>query len=280
MKGIILVNAFSGIGEHQAKRLKEEFSTFGLEVPIIRNIVGNVPVDVDFCVYLDKDPYTAIALENNGVKLFNSYQSIALCDDKMLTYLALEDRINQPLSIPASFCYSNTEVCEEELDYIESKLGFPLVLKLNKQSRGEGVFLIENREQLKEYITRFRGIPHFYQKFISFARGRDTRVIVVGNKVLCAMERVNEKDFRSNIEQGGVGRCIGINDDMQNMAVEVSKKLCLEYCGIDFVTDYDGKIYLIEVNSNAFFKGIESASGMNVARAYARRILEVLGVAF
>ena len=276
MKGFILINAFSGIGEHQASRLREEFAKLGFDVLIVRNEVGAIPSNADFCVFLDKDLYTAKSLENRGVRLFNSSEAIALCDDKMLTYLALEGVVNQPLTIPSSFAYSDAPISDNELNYLEEMLGYPMALKINKQSRGEGVFLVKDREELNAYVTRFRTIPHLYQKFISFSSGRDTRVIVVGSRVICAMERVNEHDFRSNVEQGGVGKAVTISQEMQKMAIEVSQKLGLEYCGIDFLMDENGVIYVIEVNSNAFFKGIEGATGVSVAGAYARHILSVL----
>ena len=274
MKGTILINAFSGIGEHQACRLREEFSFLGLNVPIVRNVVGKVPTDVDFCVFLDKDLYCAKMLEDSGVRLFNSAKAIEICDDKMLTYLALKGVINQPLTLPSSFCYSKASVGEEELDLIENSLGYPLVLKLNKHSRGEGVFLVRTRDELREKMEEFRTVPHLYQKFISFSSGRDLRVIVVGGKVICAMERVNENDFRSNVEQGGKGYSAEVCTKVEEIAIKVSKILNLEYCGIDFVKDENGEYYVLEVNSNAFFKGIEKASGVNVARAYAKRVLE------
>ena len=271
-----MINAFSGIGEHQANRLREEFALLGYDVPIICNELGNLPTNADFCVFLDKDLYTAKALEKKGLKLFNSSEAIAVCDDKMLTYLALDGVVNQPLTIPSSFSYFSASVSDGELDFVEEKLGYPLVLKINKQSRGEGVFLVKDREELKEYITRFRTIPHLYQKFISFSFGRDTRVIVIGGKVVSAMERVNENDFRSNVEQGGVGHAVVIGEEIKKTAIKVSKTLDLEYCGIDFLTDSDGRIYVIEVNSNAFFKGIEKASGVNIARAYVEHVLNSL----
>ena len=275
MKGAILINAFSGIGEHQAERLREEFSLLGFDVPIVRNRVGQQPAGVDFCVFLDKDIYSARALELDGVRLFNSATAIEICDDKMLTYLALKGVVDQPLTLPSSFCYSTAPVSDDELDSIGNTLGYPLVLKLNKHSRGEGVFLVKSREELKAKIEEHRTLPHLYQKFISFSRGRDLRVIVVGKKVVCAMERVNLSDFRSNVEQGGKGYAAEVPRSVEEMAVKVSQKLNLEYCGIDFVRDEDGAYYVLEVNSNAFFKGIEKASGVNVARAYAERILAI-----
>lgn len=274
MKGAILINAFSGIGEHQAERLREEFLLLGFDAPIIRNRIGQLPTDVEFCVFLDKDIYVARELEKEGVRLFNSAKAIEVCDDKMLTYLALKGVVNQPLTLPSSFCYLNAQVGEDELEVIEKTLGYPLVFKLNKHSRGEGVFLIKNREDLRGKIEEFRTVPHLYQKFISFSSGRDLRVIVVGKKVVCAMERVNVNDFRSNVEQGGKGYWAKVSAEVEEIAIKVSETLDMEYCGIDFVKDENGAYYVLEVNSNAFFKGIEKASGTNVARAYAKRILE------
>ena len=58
---------------------------------------------------------------------------------------------------------------------------------------------------------------------------------------------------------------------MKNLCLKVAKILNLDYCGVDVLFGKDG--YLIcEVNSNAFFDGIEAATGINVARAYAEHI--------
>ena len=276
MNGIILINAFSGIGEHQAKRLNEEFSALGYDVPIVKNLPQEIPDNIDFCIFLDKDIYTARALENKGVRLFNSAKSIELCDDKMLTYLALQGKVNEPLTISYSFTYLESEVREEELEYIISTLSFPLVMKINKHSRGEGVFLVHSKEELKELISKYRTTPHLYQKYISYSKGRDTRVIVVGGKVVASMERMNDLDFRSNVEQGGKTHVVELSDYARNIAEKVSKVLGLDYCGVDLLTDEKGEVYVCEVNSNAFFKGIESATGVNVARSYVENVLKFL----
>lgn len=277
MKGIILINAFSGIGEHQATRLREEFGNLGVDVPIVKNLPGNLPEDIDFCICLDKDIYTARALENRGVRLFNRASAIEICDDKMLTYLALDGKVAQPKTIPCAFSYVDSIARDAELDYIVDALGLPLILKINKHSRGEGVFLVESKDELKELVERYRTLPHIYQKYISYARGVDTRVIVVGRKVVAAMERKNLSDYRSNVEQGGVGRKINVSEKMANIAVKVADILNLDYCGIDFLTDENGDYYVCEVNSNAFFKGIESVSGVSVAHHYCKHVLESIG---
>ncbi|MBR2349423.1 MAG: RimK family alpha-L-glutamate ligase [Clostridia bacterium] len=280
MQGIIVINAFSGIGEHQAERLISEFKKLGVEVLKVYNSVGKVSAKgIDFAIFLDKDVYTAKALEQSGVRVFNSAEAISVCDDKLLTDLALQGKVKTPKTLASSFCYTEkAPVTEDELNNIIDEIGLPLIFKIPKQSQGKGVFLVKTKEELKDYVERYRTERHLYQKFISASEGSDIRVITVGKEVVASMRRVNKNDFRSNVESGGVGeRCV-ISEQMQNIAVEVSKTLNLDYCGIDFLIDADGTPLVCEVNSNAFFKGIESVSGVNVARAYADYIKRVIGI--
>lgn len=276
MKGIILINAFSSIGESQANRLQEEFNSLGQSVEIVRNLPKNLNVDIDFCIFLDKDIYSARILEKRGVRLFNNAKAVEICDDKVLTYVVLDGIVPEPPTVPCSFSYLNASALGEEIGYVEETLGYPLVLKICKQSRGEGVFLIDSRNHLIEAIEKYRTTPHLYQKYISYAKGRDTRVIVIGKKVVASMSRQNPNDFRSNVEVGGECLAVSIDDKMQEIAVKVSEVLDLDYCGIDFLTDEFGNHYVCEVNSNAFFKGIERATKVNVARAYATHVLSQL----
>ena len=59
----------------------------------------------DFVLFWDKDTNVARMLENKGVPVFNSAKSIALCDDKAKTYIALDGKVKQPKTIiaPMSF---------------------------------------------------------------------------------------------------------------------------------------------------------------------------------
>jgi glutathione synthase/RimK-type ligase-like ATP-grasp enzyme len=45
---------------------------------------------------------------------------------------------------------------------------------------------------------------------------------------------------------------------------------------MDFLIDKDGTPILCEVNSNAFFKGFEKVTGINVAKKYAEFIIKDL----
>ena len=138
---------------------------------------------------------------------------------------------------------------------------------------GTGVFKAENFEQLKGAASALKMQPHLFQQYIAESAGRDIRVIVIGGKAVAAMERISGGDFRSNIAIGGRGLKIDMPVQVKEMAEKAAALLNLDYCGADILFGKEG-FYLCEVNSNAFFDGIEAATGVNIAKLYANHIVE------
>lgn len=284
MRVLIVVNAYiknkSQIA--QAERLKEELEKLGAEAEIRKNfLVGEISggrtsaLDCDVCVFLDKDKAAAELLERHGLKLINSARAMEICDDKALTYIALANEgIMLPDSVFAPLCYDpSAKPNFDFLDKVAKRLSFPLVAKQCYGSLGAGVKRIDNFEELIDFERDNMLSAHLYQKFIGKG-GEDTRVIVIGGKELCAMNRKNERDFRSNIELGGVGERAEIDGELRKLCEKVTRILKLDYCGIDILTDVDGERYVCEVNSNAFFAAAEKACGVNVAKKFAELIIE------
>lgn len=285
MKGLILTNAYSLLPqvEYQCARLKEEFSKLGVSVVAAKNCspafikdgeICRLEEDFDFCVYLDKDKYASHMLEKSGLRLFNRAAAIEKCDDKMSTAITLAGSgIPLPETLPAPLCYrEGASPLHSLLDKAELLLGYPMVVKSCYGSMGNGVFKAENRAQLNEICSRLVMSPHLFQKFVAESAGRDLRVIVVGGKAIACMERKSESDFRSNLAAGGKGSKAELSSEIRQIAEKAASLLDLDYCGVDILT---GKncLYLCEVNSNAFFDGIERITGVNVARAFAEHIL-------
>jgi RimK family alpha-L-glutamate ligase len=287
MKGLIVVNAYiknkSQIS--QAERIEEELKVSGVQVTVAKNFAlanienGEVIAPhYDFCVFLDKDKAAARLLERSGLRLFNSAQSIEVCDDKMLTHIALTGcGIDMPDCIYAPLCYYSGQLPDSDfLKKVEDKLTFPLVAKSCYGSLGEGVSLIKDAAKLYDYEKNNMLVPHFYQKFIDCGAGEDIRVIVIGGKYVCGMKRHNDNDFRSNIEQGGRGEKFNADEQLINLCEKVATKLNLDYCGIDILTDKSGQRYVCEVNSNAFFAAAEKSCGINIAKTYAQHIIKTI----
>ena len=278
-KGFILVNAYTDNGNelHQPMRIKEALEQIGVQVNIVRNSPAALEEGGEFCVFLDKDKYTARKLERR-MRLFNRASAIEVCDDKMLTQIALENRFPMPRTIASSLCYTpRCQVPESFIKVLEEELNYPIVVKECHGSLGRQVYLARNREELVELAERLKTVPHLFQKFISESAGQDIRVIVIGGKAVAAMRRVSDGDFRSNASLGGRGELYPVDESIKSLCEQVSKTLCLDYCGIDLLLGRDG--YLVcEVNSNAFFGTFERVTGIDVAAMYARHIYaEVYG---
>lgn len=218
----------------------------------------------DFVLFWDKDVNLAKSLENKGVPVFNSARSIALCDDKAKTYLALENKLKQPKTIIAPLSFF-------EVDYGEfvknagEVLGFPLVIKNCCGSFGEQVHLCRNMNEVLKYVTRE---PFLLQEYIECG-GEDVRIEVVGNRVVAAMKRKNEHDFRSNITNGGTAEKYNPTDKECEIALTACRELGLTFGGVDIMSGDT----LCEVNSNAHIMNIMHSSGVDVAPLIFEEIL-------
>lgn len=292
MKGLVIINAYPN-GEkfiRQGERIAAELRALGVEAKTVRaneivaGLRGNGEVcaegleDCTFAVYLDKDKYLGKMLEKLNIRLFNRAEAVEVCDDKFLTYLALSEK-NIPIieSISAPLCYTPNAIPSVEfLTSVAHNFSFPLVLKKSYGSFGQGVQLVHGMPELIDVERENLYVPHFYQRYIKESAGRDIRVIVIGGKAFAAMERVaQEGEFRSNVELGGIGREVELPQEYRLVAERAAETLGLDYCGVDLLETQEGPV-LCEVNSNAFFEGIEAVTGKNVAKEYAKHIYESL----
>ena len=287
MKGLIVVNAYSKNEEYlyQSKRMQQEFRKLGVETDIIVNnsflfMISDNSIyprisRCDFCVYWDKDKYILSMMEKYGIPVFTRYKAIMDCDDKMTTYIELSNKgFPLPKTLPGLLCYRDDEiVADSTIDKVEI-LGYPLIIKESYGSLGNGVYLINNRFELKETMNIVKCKPHLFQEFIKTSYGRDLRIIVIGGKAIGGMLRTGgDNDFRSNIGAGGSGKSYPLTPALEELAIGIANALDLDYCGIDVLFGKDGPV-ICEVNSNAFFFSFEKATGINVAKIYAEHIIK------
>ncbi len=284
-KGLILVNAYTRQQSslNQSIRLKEELGKNGVDVDIKRNdcfiaqidndgeILSNVK-DYDFCIYLDKDKYVSLMLERSGLRLFNTHNAIQACDDKMQTAILLsQNSISMPRTLPGLLCYENQKLNVKAIQNVGQILGFPVIIKSSYGSLGKDVYKANDIAELCEIAEKLKFSPHLFQQFIQESYGKDIRVIAIGGKVVAAMLRQSRGDFRSNLELGGEGKNIILSQEAKELCEKVAELLDLDYCGIDILQG-NNKYYICEVNSNAFFGGIEAVTGINIAEKYASYI--------
>ncbi len=233
----------------------------------------------NFVLFWDKDVKLASLLENDGIKVFNSSESIRLCDDKSLTYLKLRNiGIKQPKTIFSPLLYYHTLLESDEiLDFIIDELGLPFVFKECFGSFGKQVSLIYDKNELAEKIKQVGTWPYIMQEFIDSSFGKDLRIYVVGNKCIASMKRENKNgDFRANIEVGSHGTLYQLNDKQKEIALKVVKKLGLTFGGIDLLFGKDDEPIFCEANSNAYFNEINKVANIKVENFIFEYILKFL----
>lgn len=260
MKGILAVNHFLN-----TKKFNELHSALlssakkeRIELEIKTNLELSVQkAECDFVLFWDKDINLAKRLEKDGLPVFNSAASIGKCDDKARTYIELLNTVPQPETILAPKTYFKADF-SEFAELAAGILGLPLVFKECFGSFGEQVFLCNSVEEILSHVTER---PFLLQKFIKSSSGHDKRLEVVGGRVVAAMERFNEHDFRSNITNGGTMKPCNPSEYEIGLAVKACEKLGLDFGGVDIL---DGGL-VCEVNSNAHIINIMKCTDIDIA---------------
>ncbi|MDD3947575.1 MAG: RimK family alpha-L-glutamate ligase [Clostridia bacterium] len=215
----------------------------------------------DKCIYLDKDICFATELERQGIRVYNCASAIELADNKIKTQLALCDMLAFPKTLIAPKRYFGYP-SDAELDTVEQKIGYPVVVKEAYGSLGKQVYIANNRQELAQITQKIGSQPHLYQTNVAESAGKSLRVFIVGDKVIGAARYHNTSSFKSNLEEGGQIKFAHPSTAHRNAAIAAAKRIGLDFCAVDFFDTE--KPLVIEVNSNAYFRGLE-AGGVDVA---------------
>lgn len=283
MTGWLVINGF--LRTHKFSELTELFVSAagkaGMELVVLANtdILADTGMCLeekpDFVLFWDKDIHLGTFLESQGIPLYNPVSSIRICDDKRLTHLALlEKGIPMPRTIIAPMTYANVGFTDLDfLALVERELSFPLILKEAFGSFGEQVILVEDRDGLIRYVKNAKTTELLFQQYIESSRGRDLRLQVVGDRVVAAMYRHSETDFRANITAGGKMKRYEPTEEECALAVRAAKAVGAAFAGVDLLFGPDGPL-VCEINSNAHFKNLLDCTGVNVAEEIINYIRE------
>ena len=221
--------------------------------------------EVVFC--FDKDTRLLAAMEAAGLRVFNTAAAVTLCDDKAKTHAVLAKAgVPMPKTLVAPMTYIDYTAAGNGFLALGAKtLGFPLVVKECFGSLGEQVYLAENEQQLKTIAATMKHRPFLLQEFVAESAGTDKRLYVVGDRVVAAMRRRSETDFRANIGLGGAGEAYTPTEEEKSLALESCRLLGLHFGGVDLLDSARGPL-VCEVNSGAQLKGITAATGVDVAK--------------
>lgn len=196
-------------------------------------------------------------LEDRGVPVVNSPRAIERTVDKFWTSTLLEQC---GIATPETIVCDNPE---------EAFAGFrslgDVIVKPLFGSMGLGMVRVSDEEmafRVFKTIEQIRGV-YYLQRAVDH-EGVDIRAFVVGGRVLGAIER-RSMGWRTNLARGGTARAICLPDEWCALAVRAAAAVGADYAGVDLLADKNGTIYVLEVNGIPGWKGLQEATGVDVA---------------
>ena len=206
---------------------------------------------------------TAMVRQFEMMNTFSVNESVAIsrARDKLRSMQLLS---REGIGLPVTgFAHS-----PDDIDHLISEVGgAPLVIKLLEGTQGLGVVLAETKKAAESVIQAFMGLDAniLVQEFIKESKGCDIRAFVIDGKVVAAIQRTAaEGEFRSNLHRGGKASLIKITPEERSTAVRAAGVMGLNMCGVDMLRSNHGPV-VMEVNSSPGLRGIEEATGMDVA---------------
>ena len=199
----------------------------------------------------ESDLLSVRVAEASGVRILNSYSALRLCRDKAKTYLCLTQA---GVPIPDTLLLSTGWTPE----LVEQHCGPPPhIVKLSRGTQGQGVMLSESWRSLTSLLEAMKALRAevLVQRFLREAKGRDTRILVVGGKVRGAAIRQAQdpEEFRSNLHLGGEATVVEPTARQTEVAEAAVRSLGLEVAGVDLLESEAGPV-VVEVNGSPGFE--------------------------
>lgn len=207
-------------------------------------------------------------IEEHGVPVINSACAIERSVDKFYTTALLHE---------AGLPTPETVVCEGTTDAMAAVRAMgDVIIKPIFGSLGHGMVRVSDPdvafrvlgtlEQLRAVFYVQRAIDH---------DGRDVRVFVIGGRVLGAIERqAPAGEWRSNVSRGGVARAIDLPAEWEQLAIRAAAAVGADYAGVDLLPSREGPVFVLEVNSIPGWRGLQQATGLDVAGAIVEHLVD------
>jgi len=197
-----------------------------------------------------------------GVQVINSAKAISNARNK---FRSLRILAANGIPVPPTFTLGTTEFLSQA---VKRTGRYPFIIKPFEGTQGRGIMLLDTQYALSSALDAMCDLRQDYivQPFIAEAAGRDIRALVIGGKLVGAMQRkARDGEFRANIHRGGEGTLIELDAEYEDVALESTAALQLDVAGVDMLQSKNGPLVL-EVNPSPGFEGLELATGLNIAK--------------
>ncbi len=207
------------------------------------------------------------AIEEIGIKLINSRESLELASDKFLSSIFLRKN-----NIPTP----ETIICENSADALEAfeELGGDVVLKPLYGSKGIGITRLNDEAFAENVIYSLAQLNHIFylQKFVEH-NNRDIRILVLGDQAIAGMYRVSN-NWKTNIYAGAKMEPIVLTEELKELAIKSAKAVRTEIAGVDIINSEKG-YQVLEVNSIPGFTALQKVVDINISKEIINYFLKI-----
>jgi RimK family alpha-L-glutamate ligase len=200
------------------------------------------------------------ALVERGVTCVNGPRAIERTVDKFLASAVLAGA-----GVPTP----RTIACERVEDALEAfeELGGDVIVKPLFGSMGAGMTRVDDADVAYRvfHALELERAVYYLQEALAHD-GRDLRALVVDGRVLAAIERVGA-GWRANLARGARARATALSGAQGRLCVEAAEALGVDYAGVDLLRAADGREYVLELNGIPGWRGLQEATGADVAAA-------------
>ena len=189
-------------------------------------------------------------LRSNGTRVINPPEAYVSCSNKVLAY---EIMARAGLPIPATLASQNMRAIKAQ----GNRLGENAVIKPVCGSRGTGVMYLSELAERRRYVS-----PLICQRFVR-GSNYDVRALVVGDQVVAGMARVSN-EVATNLSRGGIPTPLKLDRESSDLALMASTALGCDVCGVDIAINTDGQRFVLEVNSQPDFRGLQNVTDLDI----------------
>ena len=197
-----------------------------------------------------------------GLPLINNLAAVSIARNKFLT---------QQVMTAAGLPCPDTIFINDETGFfhaVDLLGGYPVVVKQISQRQGEGVLRISDpidaRQRALPALNRRRGL--IVQRYIPPQQRQDIRALIIGSELVCAATLIPPKgEFRANFHLGSGIQVTTLPTELEQIALNAAAAAGCDVAGVDMMVDAHNRPFIVEVNYSPGFKGLEGATGMDIA---------------
>ncbi len=211
--------------------------------------------------------------EMMGIPALNDAKGIAASRNKMR---ALQLLAAQGVPVPPTVMAGGASDLKGLVEVVG---GLPVLIKLLTPHERPLVMVCESLQSMEAALETVLSMGHnlVVQRYVRRKRERDLRALIVGDEVIAWVERRPRPGrLLHTLARGAKLKAVRVPSALDGLAVKAARVVGLEVAAVDLLEAAAGPM-VFDVNSSPGLKGLESATGKDLALPIIGRAEELIG---